>query len=288
MGSTIYRRIEELQIHSQNIESKITNVLTDLSVIINDLSLKKTDEILNQKTEINSLIQTIVNTWEEKNGTDWRLQTIRDFSNWLFEFTIKSAQTSLIPDEELTAPDLYTVFEHFISLKQEIREQTKVVKSSNTRAQENMIIAKEALEKQETTLNDTVIQTRSLIAEAKKEGEERVILDFIKVRDMIKENISYENEKNEKQNGLFNKINNTETLKIHKNLLTKIDDIFRRLYVFPYTKKGDLFDSKTMRAVSTAYDPQKEIGSVLKIFRQGYKKENKILQIAEVEICKEE
>ena len=69
-------------------------------------------------------------------------------------------------------------------------------------------------------------------------------------------------------------------------LLNKIDDSFSRLNIVALCKEGMDFNANFMRALTVSENTNNKPGTITKIIRQGYKKDDRLLQIAEVQVQK--
>jgi molecular chaperone GrpE (heat shock protein) len=78
-----------------------------------------------------------------------------------------------------------------------------------------------------------------------------------------------------------------DRLRVAQRMLTdKADDTLRRLNLVPVAGPGDTFDPACMRA-NTVSITGAAAGTVISVIRQGYRREGRIIRVAEVEVEKE-
>lgn len=234
-------------------------------------------------------IKETFEVYREAKQKNWREMMIRQFSSWIYELAdddLLAANEDRELEEEDT-PDLYSFFSTLDGLKQEVRMQTKTaqVLSENT---ENVLAAvREEFTERGQMLSDTASDLKAQLPAARREGENSIIMEFLRIRDSLWQSIDTWRNKglsrwSKKANFML-----AAAIKAQEMLLNKIDDSLRRLNIVATCREGMQFDARFMRAVAVVSDGGGiESGTVIKIVRQGYKKDDSLLQMADVQVQK--
>ncbi|HBE03151.1 MAG: nucleotide exchange factor GrpE [Spirochaetes bacterium GWF1_41_5] len=252
-------------------------------------------EISAVKDRFRSSVLETAHAYRQKNENDWRFSLINDFSAWLYELSDEEYNSfpdgkDNPPDGESEIPDYMTLLRHFIVLRHEVRNQSEITLETGKNFTAEMQSARDALAHQENRLAQLVLDLKSEIPRARREGEEKIIHELLNIYDDISSLAEESAFLESVKPGWFSRKNNNleRIIQNQNNTLNKIRDALEKLKIAPVCRIGDRFDPARMRAAGTTFNPDFNNEAVIKIFRQGYIKEGNILRLAEVEINKKE
>lgn len=213
-------------------------------------------------------------------------QLVTDFRAWLDELN-QDPVAQLNGDAP--APDLFTFYGELAALRQEISMQTRGV---HRNAQDMTAILgdlKGSLTSQSSAIENAAREVKAQVPQARTQGEDAVLLELIRIREAFADNA--EHFATQKLHGFFTPKADRDLLiqqQQHLNLLVKkADDALRRFDVTPVASVGEPFDATTMRAIAVSDNNDSPPGAVTKIFSQGFRRNQKILTTAEVEVRKQ-
>ena len=226
----------------------------------------------------------------EELRDDWREAVVEEFSSWLYELTDEDIEAvEAEAEDEGSEPDLFTLLGEFTALRQELRQQSRVFKTTAEGMVSGMSGLRSELTGQARSLEAAASDIKSQIPTARREARESVIIELLTVRDSIQDALdAFKGMPAPKTSWLSRPDPRFEPLvRSTGAALAKADDTLRRLGVSPIAEVGGKFDPKTMRAVAAATDAAPgEAGKIVKIYRQGYAGDGKVLRPAEVEVSK--
>jgi molecular chaperone GrpE (heat shock protein) len=248
--------------------------------------------ILDNYSEDERISDTEKSEHSPETNNDWREELIDKFASYVYELSEtdfdKTKENDSIAEDNI--PDLFSFYSQLASLKTEISLQSKVNQKSGTEMLHSLKILNDDLTNQGESLREATVQIKSQIPKARKEAQETVIIEFISIMDALKDAIEINKNSYRIPGYPWTKKYRNMIFKIHKSqkmFLAKIEDVLRRFNVLSVVKIGDSFDAGKMRVIDT--EDGSDTGSkniVSKIFRQGYIKDNKLIQIAEVQITR--
>ena len=233
-------------------------------------------------------IKEVFETYREEKQQNWRELMIRQFSSWIYELADDDLHEAN-EDRELEGedtPDLYSFFSALDGLKQEVRMQTKTARILSDKTENVLLAVREEFTERGQMLSDTASDLKAQLPAARREGENSIIMEFLRIRDGLCQSIDTWRTKrfsrwSRKANSML-----AAATKAQEMLLNKIDDSLRRLNIAATCREGMQFDARFMRAVAVTNAGGIESGTVIKIVRQGYKKDDSLLQIADVQVQK--
>ncbi len=233
-------------------------------------------------------IKEAVEAYRSAKQRNWRELMIRQFSSWIYELAdddLLAANEDRELEEEDT-PDLYSFFSTLNGLKQEVHIQTKTAQTLNEKTENVLTAVRAEFAERGQMLSDTASDLKAQLPAARREGENSIIMEFLRIRDGLCQSIDTWRDK-----GLFRKSKKANSMraaaiKTLELLLNKIDDSLRRLNIVATCRDGMQFDARFMRAVAVTEAGGVESGTVIKVVRQGYKKDDSLLQMADVQVQK--
>lgn len=186
------------------------------------------------------------------------------------------------------APDLFAFYSELAALRQELSLQTRGV---NRNAQDMTAVLGElkvSLTNQSTAIESAAREVKAQVPQARNQGEDAVLIELIRLREAFADNAAHF--ATQKLRGFFTPKADRDMLiqqQHHLNLLLKkADDALRRFDVAPVASVGEPFDATAMRAIAVAQDNDGPPGAVTKIFSQGFRRNQKVISTAEVEVRK--
>ena len=214
---------------------------------------------------------------------DWKNQLTKEFRNWL-----DCIDEEPLPDEDNDdiPPDMITFFGELAALRQELGLQTRNTRKTSQEMLETLGGLKDSLSKNSFELDSALREVKSQVPQIRQQAEETILLEWISLREALAENVEQFNK--QVLRGFFAAKKDAEMLRNEQRkqelLLKKADDILRRFEVVPVAKCGDLFNAAEMRAIATSKDNSVSPGCVSKIYLQGFRRKEKLLSAAEVEV----
>lgn len=225
----------------------------------------------------------------DSGAADWRPGIIRQFSDWLYELT-EEADADILP--ETTAedvPDLRSFYTELTVLSGAVELQVKAARQDAREAREAREAGAADLRQREDRLLTVVEEIRGELKRAKAETRDDLLEEIIEIRESIENTL-----RALRTDSLPVRFWNRKASRLRENirdsqgrLLRKVDDTLRRLRVVPLAREGEDFDPRAMQAVSVCPAGGRPAGQVARIIRQGYRREEKILRYAEVEVTEE-
>ena len=221
---------------------------------------------------------------------DWKDDVLNSFSDWLDELTAAERMeigTEADAECECPAPTLYEFFAALSALRQEVKLQGRSTQNVGRTVEAlTDAIRSEAAEK-ERVLARAAADPTSGISAARKEAEGPLVVEILDLR----ESIALTSDAADRI-ALPHRPWRRRTLRAldrlraaQRMLMDRADDVLRRLNLLPVAKPGDTFDSACMRAAAVSTTGAAS-GTVLSVFRQGYRHEGRIVRVAEVEVEK--
>lgn len=221
---------------------------------------------------------------------DWREGVLAGFHDWLYRLTDdKIAAQADEPDGDGPAPDLAELFGELAALRQE----TRLVGRGGQQTERQLGALADALRAELREQSERLAQTtgdlKAQLPAARREAQTAVLMELLLVRDTLE---------NAECAGRTRALPAWPWLKRARELLAesgrslqlaldKADDALRRLNVAPVASAGQAFDPKYMRAVAACPRADMTPGTVITIIRQGWRREEQLLQTADVEVSKE-
>lgn len=249
---------------------------------------------------------------------DWREDVLTDFRTWLYSLTDDKAEAPAAdesPDVEATdstpnadepdvvepdvdepdadepeeaEPDLETLFGELAALRQE----TRLVGRASQQAERQLGSLAESLRAELREQNERLARTtadlKTQLPVARREAQGAVLTELLAIHAALEDTVRAARRR---------KLPSWPWLGVARQLLQegttsaqmaldKADDALRRLSIAPVAEPGDPFDPKWMRAVSTVTSADRPAGTVVTVVRQGWRREDQLLQTADVEVSK--
>lgn len=234
---------------------------------------------------------------------DWRERCLSDFRSWLYALTDDEPEATLQGgavdgeacgaafEEEGPAamePDLETLFGELAALRQETRLVGRTGQQSERQLGALAETLRAELREQGERLAHTAADLKAQLPAARREAQGAVLTELLSVRAALEDAV---------------RAARTRTLPARPWLtaarrllaegatgvqlaLDKADDALRRLSIVPTAEAGAPFDPKWMRAVATVVRANLPTGTVVTVLRQGWRREDQILQTADVEVAR--
>ena len=234
---------------------------------------------------------------------DWRERLLSNFRDWLYDLTENELEATLQgdpsagaegesewdgedPDE--TEPDLETLFGELAALRQETRLVGRAGQQSERQLSALAETLRAELREQGERLARTTADLKAQLPAARREAQGAVLTELLAIRAALEDTV---------------RAARARTLPARPWLVTarrlldegttgaqlaldKADDTLRRLSIVPVVEPGAPFDPKWMRAVATVVCADRPTGTVVTVVRQGWRREDQILQTADVEVAK--
>ena len=231
--------------------------------------------------------QTTGDEPSDKTIDSWREAAVEQFRTMLNELDeaewLELQNSNNSPE---AAPDLFSLYGELEALRQEVKIYSRTAAKTGESAVQKIEDLKLSLTEQSKLLNGAVIRIQSEIPKARHDAQKNIIMELIRISEAIVETITAT--QNSKLSPLAKIFGATQVIneikKSQKMLIDKTGDVLRRLNLLPTAAVGDQFNAKTMRVVSTSTTGSQPTATVVAIFCQGYKYNDEIIQIAEVEI----
>jgi molecular chaperone GrpE (heat shock protein) len=222
----------------------------------------------------------------DSRNDDWRPGIVRQFSDWLYELTEEAGADALPETTGEDIPDLRSFYTELTVLRGAIELQVKAARQAAREAREAREAGAADLRQREDRLLTAVEAIRGELKRAKAEARDDLLEEIIEIRESIQNTL-----RALQTDPLPARFWNRKASRLRENirdgqgrLLRKIDDTLRRLRVVPLAREGEDFDARAMRAVAVCPAGGRPAGQVARIVRQGYRREEKILRYAEVEV----
>ena len=234
---------------------------------------------------------------------DWRESCLSDFRGWLYALTDDELEATLqggavdgeacgsaFEEEgpEAMEPDLETLFGELAALRQETRLVGRAGQQSERQLSALAETLRVELREQGERLARTTADLKAQLPAARREAQGAVLTELLAVRAALEDTV---------------RAARTRTLPARPWLaaarqllaegatgvqlaLDKADDALRRMSIVPTAEAGAPFDPKWMRAVATVVRANLPTGTVVTVLRQGWRREDQILQTADVEVAR--
>ena len=234
---------------------------------------------------------------------DWRERCLSDFRSWLYALTEDELDATLqggavdseacgpaLEEEgpEAVAPDLETLFGELAALRQETRLVGRAGQQSERQLSALAETFRVELREQGERLARTSADLKAQLPAARREAQGAVLTELLALRAALEEAVRAARART---------LPNRPWLATARRLLAegaagvqlaqdKADDALRRLSIVPVAEAGAPFDPKWMRAAATVVCANLPTGTVVTVLRQGWRREDQILQTADVEVAK--
>lgn len=219
---------------------------------------------------------------------DWRKKIIRRFSEWLYELTEEEGEKILQDPLPEDTPDLRSFYTELTVLNQKIELQTRAVRQSDREMTEGLEAISTDFRKQGKRIFDVAEEIQRVLKTEKAEIRDELLREIIEIRESVL-NACHIVTINQPPSRFWNRKTQRARGKIQESqgmLIRKIDDALRRLRVSPLARVGDVFDAGVMSAITVNKAAAQPSGRVSAVIRQGYRRDEKILRYAEVEVAK--
>jgi len=231
---------------------------------------------------------------------DWRESVLSDFRAWLYSLTDDAPEapsgddspeveaTDAPQDADETEPDLETLFGELAALRQE----TRLVGRASQQAERQLGTLAESLRtelrEQGERLARTTADLKTQIPAARREAQGAVLTELLSVRSALEDTVRAARGRTLPSWPWLGAARQLlqEGATSAQLALDKADDALRRLSIAPVAEPGDPFDPKWMRAVATVVRADRPAGTVVTVVRQGWRREDQLLQTADVEVSK--
>jgi molecular chaperone GrpE (heat shock protein) len=216
---------------------------------------------------------------------DWRESVLSDFRAWLYSLTDDAPEA---PPGDETEPDLETLFGELAALRQE----TRLVGRASQQAERQLGTLAEnlrtELREQGERLARTTADLKTQIPAARREAQGAVLTELLSIRSALEDTVRAARGRTLPSWPWLGAARQLlqEGATSAQLALDKADDALRRLSIAPVAEPGDPFDPKWMRAVATVVRADRPAGTVVTVVRQGWRREDQLLQTADVEVSK--
>jgi len=222
----------------------------------------------------------------ETDAAYWRAGIVNDFRVWLDEFDAETSSAESPAEDDASAPDLFTLFGELAALRQETRALARAAHQNGRQMETLSEGLRSELLAQSAVLSHAASDLKTQLPAARRESQLAVLTEILSILDGV-------------DNGIQALLarpappwpwraavlrERRETARAQRMIMDKINDSLRRLNVTPIAERGQAFDPRVMRAVAVSERGDAVAGTVTVIIRQGYRKDDQILQIAEVEV----
>ena len=234
---------------------------------------------------------------------DWRESCLSDFRGWLYALTDDELEATLqggaVDGEaygsalegegrETVEPDLETLFGELAALRQE----TRLVGRSGQQSERQLGALAETLRAELREQGERLVRTaadlKAQLPAARREAQGAVLTELLAVRAALEDTLRAARARTLPARPWLVAARRLldEGATGVQLALDKADDALRRLSIVPVAEAGAPFDPKWMRAVATVVRANLPTGTVVTVLRQGWRREDQILQTAEVEVAR--
>lgn len=186
----------------------------------------------------------------------------------------------LFSEQPTSAPDMYSVVAGMTAVAEELRIQGKTFKKLCDKLSEN-------------TVQPDAGATAEQLANAREQDRSEVVSAVLELHDRLKTTHSRTKSAIEKSRKLYRLLSILNLGAVHKALLDGLELTLSRFDRFLDAQGiiciggvGSRFDPNLMKAVGSEADSKFEVGRVAALIRHGYRKDDKLLQSAEVIVAK--
>jgi molecular chaperone GrpE len=216
---------------------------------------------------------------------EYLLQKFRDYLEQDEEAVQESNER--VASESVSTVDLFTLFTELAALKNEVRLESRQLKSALDQIRELV----SSLETRKRGLETELKHSNEAKENIRVQTERSLLLELIEVRDRIEVGIQSMNQyrpdllaRTSPRNARF-LLSMTEGQKI---TLRRLDDLLMRYQVEPIQVMGASLDPHTMRVREVEHHSDRQNGQVIAELSKGYRRHNDILRIADVIVNKTE
>ena len=176
--------------------SEINNLVnvsrTGFKALFENTSQQLENQIEQARSNFENSVEETLENYKQQQGNNWRRQIIDKFSTWLYEltgeeFNAMAGEIDLDNDEQ--PPDFLAFFSELGSLKQEVRLQAKAAQTLSEKTDTILTTVKQEFTEQGQKLEDTTASLKTQLAQARRGGEDSILMEFIKIRDALRESI---------------------------------------------------------------------------------------------------
>lgn len=234
---------------------------------------------------------------------DWRERCLSDFRGWLYALTEDELEATLqgvavdgeacgtaFEEEgpEAVGPDLETLFGELAALRQETRLVGRAGQQSERQLSALAETLRVELREQGERLAHTSSDLKAQIPAARREAQGAVLTELLAVRAALEDTVRAARARTLPARPWLVAARRllAEGATGVQLALDKADDALRRLSIVPVAEPGAPFDPKWMRAVATVVCANLPTGTVVTVLRQGWRREDQILQTADVEVAR--
>jgi len=235
---------------------------------------------------------------------DWRERCLSDFRDWLYALTDDELEAALQDGAvgggacgsafgdggpETAGPDLETLFGELAALRQE----TRLLGRAGQQSERQLGVLAEALRvelrEQGERLARTSADLKAQLPSARREAQGAVLAELLAVRAALDDAVRAARGRTLPARPWLATARRllAEGATGAQLALDKADDALRRLSIVPTAEAGAPFDPKWMRAVAAVVRADLPTGTVVTVLRQGWRREDQILQTADVEVAKD-
>jgi len=226
---------------------------------------------------------------EALDAAYWRAGIVNDFRVWLDEFCAEADASGPPAKDEESAPDLFALFGELAALRQETRGLARAAHQNGMQIETLAAALRSETTAQTAALSHAASDLKIQVPTARREAQTAVLTEILNVLDGVDNTL---------RAFLARPVpswpwrapamkEREEAVRSMRMIADKINDALRRLNVAPLAEPGQEFNPRFMRAVAVTERGDASPGTVTEIVRQGYRKDDQILQIAEVEVNKQ-
>ncbi len=219
----------------------------------------------------------------------WRAEVLARFDAWMRTLTETDIRAIEEEGAETDAtPGMAAFYGELAALRQDIRLEAKTARAAGRSLDQVAAFVQTGVNEHAASMEQTATKIRGALPEARREGEETVLRELLDVRESLARNVEAATAlRLPRRPWLRRHAQTLETLQHdYAATLGKLDDALRRLQVTPLAEPGMPFDPAAMRAIMTVQGSGAAPGAVVRVLRQGYRRQDRALQIAEVEVEK--
>ena len=234
---------------------------------------------------------------------DWRERCLSDFRGWLYALTDDELRATLQGGAvdggaceatfedggpEAADPDLETLFGELAALRQETRLVGRAGQQSERQLSALAETLRVELREQGERLARTSADLKAQLPVARREAQGAVLTELLAVRAALDDAVRAARARTLPARPWLAAARRllAEGATGVQLALDKADDALRRLSIVPTAEAGALFDPKWMRAGATVVRADLPTGTVVTVLRQGWRREDQILQTADVEVAR--
>ena len=213
---------------------------------------------------------------DSASAAEWKQEALSDFSRWLENMSENDPVDDRV---EMDGCDLYTMLAEFVSLRQEIKLQT--------REQHKTLKIQEALindHRQIVNLyQDRIEQIDRLEATVRHSTEKKTVMPFLDIRDALMRGLAAAHNASGSR-GVFRRPARgiQGVVEGYQLALRRFDRALAMIDIQPILTVDKSFDPICMRAVDRRKVPEKSPGTVLEEYVCGFIRGDEVIRPAEV------